>query len=318
MKIVILDAATLGNDVDLSKIKAFGETVIYDITPHEKRIERIKDAEIVISNKVIIDKEVMDNCPTLKLVCVAATGYNNVDVDYAKEKGIAVTNVAGYSTNSVAQHTFAMLFYLLHQLKYYDDYVKSSGYSKSPIFTHFDRPFWELKGKTWGIIGLGTIGREVARLAESFGCKVVYYSTSGIERPEKYPRVSLEELLETSDIVSIHAPLNERTRGLIDYSKLSLMKPTAILLNLGRGGIVIEKDLARALDEGKLYAAGLDVLEKEPINPDNPLLKVKEPHRLLITPHIAWTSKEARQQLVDEIAANIEAFLKGEKRNRII
>ncbi len=318
MKIVILDAATLGKDVDLGKIKRLGETIIYDVTPHEERIKRIKDAQIVVTNKVIIDRKVMDTCSSLKLVCVAATGYNNVDVEYARQKKIAVTNVAGYSTESVAQHTFAMLFYLLHQLRYYDEYVKSSQYSKSPLFTHFARPFWELNGKTWGIIGLGRIGRRVAQLAETFGCKVIYYSTSGVEREENYPKVSLEELMRISDIVSIHAPLNERTKGLINYKVLSLMKPTAILLNLGRGSIVVEEDLARALNEGKLFAAGLDVLEHEPINHNNPLLKVKEPHRILITPHNAWTSKEARQKLVDEIAANIEAFLKGESKNRVV
>ncbi len=318
MKIGILDALTLGKDMDLSGFNKFGEVEIYPITKPEERIERVKDKDIVITNKVVIDKEVMDNAPNLKLICVAATGTNNVDLEYAKQKGIAVTNVAGYSTDSVVQHTFAMLFYLLEHLRYYDDYVKSGEYAKSPIFTNLDKPFWEIKDKRWGIIGLGTIGRKVAEVASTFGSEIVYYSTSGVIREEKYPRVSLEELLTTSEIISIHAPLNEKTKNLITYKELSMMQPNAILLNLGRGGIVNEADLAKALDDDLILAAGLDVLEKEPIEPDNPLLKIKEPERLLITPHIAWTSCEARLKLVKEIIKNIEAFLEGKERNRVV
>ena len=318
MKIAILDAKTLGDEIDLSIFKKFGEVEIYDITPPEKRIERIKDKDIVITNKVVIDKEVIDNAPDLKLVCVAATGTNNVDLEYAKKKGIAVTNVAGYSTNSVVQHTFAMLFYLLENLKYYDEYVKSSNYSKSPIFTHIGKPFWEIAGRRWGIIGLGTIGRKVGKVAREFGCEVVYYSTSGVKREEEFVQVDLDTLLSTSDIVSIHAPLNEKTKNLITYEKIKLMKMNSILLNLGRGGIVNESDLAKALDDDLIYAAGLDVLEKEPIDSENPLLKIKNKDRLLITPHIAWTSFEARERLVNEIVRNIEAFLEGKERNRVV
>ena len=318
MRIAILDAATLGEDIDLHPIQELGELAVYPTTSRKELGARIEDAEIIVTNKVVIDEEAMSMAPKLRLICVAATGYNNIDIEAAKRRGIAVCNVAGYSTQSVVEHTFAMLFYLLRRLRYYDDYVKNGAYCQSPIFTHLDAPFWEIKGKTWGIIGLGTIGREVARVATAFGCRVIYYSTSGIERDEPYPKVSLEELLRESDIVSIHAPLNEKTRGLIGYEQLCLMKPTSILLNLGRGGIVIEGDLARALDEKIIFAAGLDVLEKEPIERDNPLLKIREKERLLITPHIAWASKEARKLLVEEIARNIEAFLKGEKRNRIV
>ena len=317
MKIVFLDTKTVGDDIDLSIFKDFGEFIAYPITKEDEVIERVKDADVIITNKVIIDKKVMDNAPNLKLICVAATGYNNIDVKYAKEKGIAITNVAGYSTESVVQHTFALLLYLLEHLRYYDDYVKSGEYAKSEIFTHLGKPFWEINGKTWGIIGLGTIGRRVGEVAESFGAKVIYSSTSGVKRKEKYPEYSLDELLKVSDIVSIHAPLNEKTKNLITYEKLKLMKPTAILLNLGRGGIVNEKDLAKALNEGLIAGAGLDVLEKEPINPDNPLLKIKNKDRLFITPHIAWTSIEARKRLINEIYENIKAFLKGEIRNRI-
>ncbi|HIE59592.1 MAG TPA: D-2-hydroxyacid dehydrogenase [Hydrogenothermaceae bacterium] len=317
MKLVILDAKTLGNDIDLSGFSQFGEVEIFQTTKPEETLERVKDKDIVITNKVIIDKNIIDNAPNLKLICVAATGVNNIDIKYAKQRGIQVRNVAGYSTESVVQHTFAMLFYLLENLRYYDDYVKSGEYAKSDIFTHLGKPFWEVRGKTWGIIGLGTIGRRVADVASSFGANIIYYSTSGVKRKEKYPRVSLEELLKTSDIVSIHAPLNEKTKGLIGYEQIKLMKPTAYLLNLGRGGIVIEEDLAKALDESLIAGAGLDVLEKEPIAEDNPLLKIKNKEKLFITPHIAWTSIEARKTLINEIIENIKAFLEGKDRNRV-
>jgi len=314
---VILDAKTLGNDIDLSGFSQFGEVEIFQTTKPEETLERVKDKDIVITNKVIIDKNIIDNAPNLKLICVAATGVNNIDIKYAKQRGIQVRNVAGYSTESVVQHTFAMLFYLLENLRYYDDYVKSGEYAKSDIFTHLGKPFWEVRGKTWGIIGLGTIGRKVADVASSFGANIIYYSTSGVKRKEKYPRVSLEELLKTSDIVSIHAPLNEKTKGLIGYEQIKLMKPTTYLLNLGRGGIVIEEDLAKALDENLIAGAGLDVLEKEPIAEDNPLLKIKNKEKLFITPHIAWTSIEARKTLINEIIENIKAFLEGKDRNRV-
>ena len=317
MKVVILDAKTLGDDIDLSIFEQFGDLEVYPTTTPAQLYERIEDADIIITNKVVIDKDVINAARNLKLICVAATGYNNVDVAYAKEKGIAVTNVAGYSTESVVQTTFGMLFYLLMHLRYYDDYVKSGRYAYSDTFTHLGRPFWEINGKRWGIIGLGTIGRRVAQIAESFGCDVIYYSTSGIEREEKYPRYPLEELLRTSDIVSIHAPLNEKTKNLITIKELGTMKDTAILLNLGRGGIVNEKDLAIALDSDLIGGAGLDVLEKEPIDPDNPLLKIKNKEKLLITPHIAWTSIEARKRLVNEIVENIRAFINGAVRNRV-
>ena len=317
MKVVILDAKTLGDDIELGIFEQFGDLEIYPTTEPSQLFERIQDADIIITNKVIIDKEAMNTARNLKLICVAATGYNNVDVVYAKEKGIAVTNVAGYSTESVVQTTFGMLFYLLMHLRYYDDYVKSGDYAMSDIFTHLGRPFWEIHGKRWGIIGLGTIGRRVAQVAESFGCDVIYYSTSGVEREEKYPRYPLDELLKTSDIVSIHAPLNERTKNLITIKELGMMKKNAILLNLGRGGILNERDLAVAIDSDLIGGAGLDVLEKEPIDPENPLLKVKNKEKLLITPHIAWTSIEARKRLVNEMVENIRAFLNGAVRNRV-
>ncbi len=308
MKIVFLDRITLGEDVSIEKFKKFGEVVVYQTTRMMDVNSHIKDADIVVTNKVIIDKKAMDNARKLKLICVAATGMNNIDLEYAKKKGIEVKNVKGYSTDSVVQHTFSMLFYLLEKLRYYDMYVKSGVWSKSGVFTCLDRPFFEIKGKRWGIIGLGTIGKEVARVARAFGSEVVYYSTSGKNDNNEYERLSLDELLKTSDIISIHAPLNENTKNLLDFEKLSLIKKGALLLNLGRGGIINEKDLSEILSEGRIFA-GLDVLEKEPIEEENPLLHISHGDNLLITPHIAWTSIEARRKLVDGIYNNIKEFL---------
>ncbi|WP_010251335.1 D-2-hydroxyacid dehydrogenase [Acetivibrio cellulolyticus] len=317
LRICFLDAKTLGSDANLSGLAEFGDISIYNTTKSEDVIDRIKDQDIVITNKVVLNESNLKPALNLKLICVAATGTNNIDLGYAKSRGIAVTNVAGYSTQSVAQHTFAMLFYLLESLKYYDEYVKSMDYSKSDVFTHLEKPFTELYGKTWGIIGLGTIGGTVACIARAFGCRVVYYSTSGMNNNGEYERVELDKLMEVSDIVSIHAPLNDRTRNLIDYRCLQSMKKSAILINLGRGGIVNENDLAKALDEDLIMGAALDVLESEPIKPSNPLLALKKREKLIITPHIAWASVEARRRLINELNLNIKAFLNNEVRNRV-
>jgi glycerate dehydrogenase len=263
---------------------------------------------VVITSKVVIDKNVLAQLHTLKLICVAATGMNNIDVAFAESKGIQVKNVSEYSTDSVAQLTFTMLLYLVTRPLYFDRYVKSGEYSRSDIFTHFGKPFWELHGKRLGIIGFGTIGRRVAKIAESFGMDVVFYSTSGQNNNINYRRFDLDTLLSTSDVVSIHAPLTDQTRGLINYEKMSLMRSCSILLNTGRGGIIVESDLARALNEGLIGAAGLDVFEQEPIRPDNPLLRIADKEKLLLTPHIGWTSVESRQKLIERIARNIEEF----------
>lgn len=316
-KICILDAKTLGEDADLSAFQEFGEVIIHETTVPEKVVERIKDCEIIITNKVVLNRSNLPYAPQVKLICVAATGTNNIDLEYARSRSITVTNVAGYSTNSVVQHTFTLLFYLLGSPAYYDSYVKSGQYAQSEIFTHLGRPFVEVCGKTWGIIGLGTIGQTVAGVARQFGCQIIYYSTSGENINTDYTRVDLAELLQMADIVSIHAPLNERTLNLLNYERLRLMKPQALLLNLGRGGIVNEADLARILDEGLLGGAALDVLEREPMDRENPLLKIKQQDKLFITPHIAWASVEARKTLVKKIAENIESFYKGIPRNTV-
>ena len=307
VKIVFLDAATVGAVDNLAEISALGEYTGYEITRPGERIERIKGHNVVITNKVVIDRDVMDACPELTLICVVATGMNNIDLDYAAKKGIAVKNVAGYSTESVTQCTFASLFYLMNAGRYYDDYVKSGHYARSAIFTHLGREFWELSGKHFGIIGMGTIGKRVAGVASAFGAKVAYTSTSGKNlNAAGYPHLPLEALLGTADIVSIHCPLNDRTRNLITESRLRLMKPTAYLMNMGRGGIVDEAALARAIDKNRIAGAALDVMTSEPIAADSPLLKVRNQEKLFITPHIAWASREARRLLITRTAENIK------------
>ncbi|WP_169976377.1 MULTISPECIES: D-2-hydroxyacid dehydrogenase [unclassified Campylobacter] len=308
MKIVCLDASTLGSDVSLDVFAKFGEFVSYDKTSKSQTIERLKGADVVITNKVIIDRDVMD-ATNLKLICISATGMNNVDLDYAKAKNIAVKNVAGYSTNSVAQHTFACLLALVNRIKFYDDYVQSGEWVKSEIFTNLDRSIGEISGKNFGIIGLGEIGRSVARIAAAFGANVSYYSTSGVNDNAEFKRQNLDELLKSCDIVSIHAPLNEKTRNLISSKELNLMKEGAVLMNFGRGGIVDESALAKAIDERNLMAC-VDVLESEPMRQNHPLLNIKNKENLIITPHVAWASKEAREKLINLIVKNIENFIK--------
>jgi lactate dehydrogenase-like 2-hydroxyacid dehydrogenase len=309
--IVFLDQKTIGKVDNLKLLSKLGKLDTYESTKPEQVAERCKGKEIVIVNKVFMTEVVMKQLPDLRLICVAATGVNNVDLNYTDNNGIEVKNVAGYSTDSVAQLTFTMLLYLVNKPYYYDTYVKSGAYSRSDSFTHHNEPFWELKGKRMGIIGLGTIGRQVARVAESFGMEVVFYSTTGRNNHISYKRFELEDLLKSSDVISIHAPLNNQTRDLITYERMKLMRPCAILLNLGRGGIVNEKDLAKALNENVIAAAGIDVMEQEPINADNPLLKLFDKEKILITPHMAWASKESRELLVEKIARNIEVYLKS-------
>ncbi|MDF1572644.1 MAG: D-2-hydroxyacid dehydrogenase [Bacteroidales bacterium] len=310
-EIVFLDVSTVGTVENIKLFKKLGKIDLFEHTEPNQVVERCMGKEIVITNKLAITADVMDQLPDLKLICIAATGMNNIDLDHATKKGIQVKNVVSYSTDSVAQVTFTMLLHLVNRPFYYDHYVKSGAYAKSKSFTHHAEPFWELRGKRMGIIGLGTIGRQVARIAEAFGMEVVFYSTTGRNNNINYKRFELDDLLKKSDVVTIHAPLNEKTRGLITYEKMKLMRPCAILLNLGRGGIVDEHDLARALNENILGGVGLDVFEKEPIQPDNPLLKLYDKEKLIITPHMAWASKEARELLLRKIAQNIESYQKG-------
>ena len=309
MKIVILDAKTLGATPNLGDISKFGELTIFESTSSDQRIERIKDADIIITNKVLIDAYVMDHCPDLKLVCISATGMNNVDLVTAEKKGLKVMNAAGYSSGSVAQHTFAMLLQLTNQISYYDQYVKSGKYTQSDIFTHYGPTIFELRNKNYGIIGMGNIGRTVASIAQSFGAHVCYYSTSGKNTGQDFPALKLEELLKTSDIISIHAPLNEKTKNLIGKDQLAMMQSHAILINVGRGGIVNEKELANAIDRRLIGGACIDVFEQEPIDEKSPLLSVQYPERLVLSPPNAWASIEARTRLVEIIMENIKTYL---------
>ena len=308
MKIVFLDAKTIGEDIDLSSFDALGEVVKYPFSTPEEARERTKDADVIVLNKVEINERSIGEAERLKLVCVTATGTNNLDKEYLAKRGIEWRNVAGYSTESVAQHTFALLFYLLEKMRYYDDYVKTEKYVGDVTFTHFANVFHEIAGMTWGIVGLGNIGRRVAEIARCFGCNVIYYSTSGKNHNDEYQRVEFDELLSKSDIVSVHAPLDENTRNLFDKSAFDQMKQSAFFINVGRGPIVVEQDLVDALNEGQIAAAGLDVLSVEPMTEQNPLRSMKDSNRLIITPHIAWASVEARTRLMKTISGQIKEF----------
>lgn len=304
-KIVFLDADTVGNDVSLEPISKLGNLVTYPYTSPADVFERIKDCEVLIVNKVVIGKEQIDAAPELKLICVAATGTNNIDIPYATTKGIPVKNAIGYSTESVVQVTFALVLTLVGQMPYFNNAVNSKQYSNGNSFTDVTKCFWELKGKKYGIIGLGNIGSRVAEIATAFGMEVVYYSTSGNPHSDKYKALSLEQLMSECDIISIHAPLNERTNNLITYDKLKLMKPTAFIINMGRGGIINEDELVKALNDNIIAGAGVDVFTKEPIPLTSPYLQISDKSKIALSPHIGWASKEARICLVGKIAENI-------------
>ena len=309
MRIVFLDASTLA-DSDLDPIASCGQLTVYPTSSPQQARERVADCDVIITNKVVVDAALLDAAPRLRLVCEAATGVNNIDLEACSERGIPVRNVAGYSTASVVQITFMHLLSLAGSAPWYDSFVKGGEYSASPIFTELSRPFVELEGKTMGIIGMGAIGQRVARTAVAFGMDVQYYSTSGTKHCTDYPAVELHTLLASSDVVSIHAPLNDATRSLIGRNELSLMKPSAFILNMGRGGIVDESALAEAVSNGTIAGAALDVFCHEPVEPDNPLLHTSHPERLRFTPHIAWGSAEARRRLVSAIANHIKELNK--------
>jgi len=305
MKIVLLDALTMG-DSDLSAFAKLGEFTSYQLTSAAQLLEHIADNEVIITNKVLIDRAIIEANPQLKLICIAATGKNNVDLIAAQEAGVAVKNVSGYSTESVAQSTIAMLLGLVQQTRYYDQYTKSKAWCNSPTFTHIDVPFSELKGKRWGIIGFGAIGQRVAEIAQVFGCELCYYSTSGKNAQQGIKQVDLTTLLSSCDIISIHAPLNAQTENLIGDEQLALLKPGAVILNLGRGGIIDEQAMAKALDLYDIYH-GTDVLATEPMLENHPYFAVQAQSRLMITPHTAWASSQAREILVNKIVENIQS-----------
>ena len=308
-KIVFLDEYSIAGR-DLTKITSQGEYIAYNNTTKDQVVERLQGADIAITNKVVIDGDIMRQLPDLKLICVAATGMNNVDLETAKELGIVVKNAVGYSTISVAETTLASALALARNIVYFDEYFHDGRYSKADRAFCYDRLTFQISGKKWGIIGLGNIGREVARLASAFGCEVRYFSTSGTKREEAYPSMELDELLQWSDIVSVHSPLNERTRGLVGRRELQLMKPTSLIINVARGGIIDEVALAEALDNGWVAAAALDVFSIEPLR-ESPLYNIKDRYRLLASPHNAWSAAEAIDRLIECVAENIRTWLEG-------
>lgn len=318
MKIVALEIKNIGEDVALNQFKEFGEFVTYTTSTKEQMSERCQGADVIIVNKLPVNEQTIGSIDTLKIVLITATGFDNLDLPYLKSRGIKVCNVKGYSTDSVAQHTFALLFYVYEKLRAYDDFVKSGDFTRHDIFTYFNEPFFELKGKVWGIVGLGEIGRSVAKIAQAFGCEVVYYSTSGRNSNNDFEQVDFDTLLEISDIISIHAPLNEKTKYLFNAEAFKKMKKTAVLINVGRGPIINERDLTDALKNDEIAAAALDVLEKEPMDPNSPFLEITDSRKLFITPHIAWATREARNRLMMEVYYNLKAIVDGsEPRNRL-
>lgn len=314
-KIVILQSASVGYDVDLSRFESLGDVVMYEDTTQDQIRERIKDAHIVITNKNILNESVLKGMHQLQLICLFATGTNNIDLEYCRQQGIKVANVKGYSTDTVAQHTIALLMHLIEKNAMYDKYVKSKEYALSGRFSYFDEVFHDVSSLTWGIVGLGDIGRKVAFIATAMGAKIQYYSTSGQNATSDYQQVDFETLLKSSDIISIHAPLNEKTKYLFNEDALRKMKDNAYLINVGRGGIIEEKALVKVLNEGHLAGVGLDVFEHEPLLENDIIYSIQDMNKVILTPHIAWGSIEARQRCVDEVYENIVAFLKGINRN---
>ena len=316
LNIVILERNSVGTDVDVSCFEKLGNVTCYPntVTAEEVR-ERTKNADIVIANKSPLREETLKDSPRVKLICEFATGFDNCDLAYCKSRGIGVANVVDYSTAMVAQHTFTLALALTQKLAHYDEYVKSGAYSAQDRFSNFDLPFSELDGMTWGIVGMGNIGKRVARIAKAFGCRVIFYSITGKSTVTEYEQVDKETLLSQSDVLSLHCPLSDLSRNFIDREALRKMKKTAVLVNVARGPVVNNPDLYDALTAGEIMAAGLDVLEKEPLELSNPLSKIKDSNKLIITPHLAWGSVEARTRCVQEAFKNAEAYLRGEKRN---
>lgn len=315
MKIVVLERNSVGPDISVDQIKALGETVMYPNTTAADVKEKVRDAEIIIANKAPLNEETLKDAADVKLICEFATGYDNVDLAYCRSRGIKVANVVNYSTDAVAQHTFALCFYVLEKLKYYDEYVKSGAYGAQERFSNFDLPFTELAGKVWGIVGMGNIGRKTAAIARAFGCRVIFYSASGSSTCTEYERVDFDSILREADFLSLHCPLSERTKGLMDIEAFKRMKKSAILINVARGPVVNDGDLYEALTKGYIAGAGLDVTGTEPMKDSNPLSTIKDSNKLIITPHLAWASTEARERCVAETCKNIKAFLEGRDRN---
>ncbi|WP_026517610.1 D-2-hydroxyacid dehydrogenase [Butyrivibrio sp. MC2021] len=318
MKIVVADTDSIGSDMDYSIYDELGEVVYYeDKVTEENAKERLKGARILMINKSQITDKLLDDAPDLELICEFATGFDNANIPACDRHGVKVANVVNYSTASVAQHTFAMLFYLMENLRHYDEFVKRGDYAAQSHFCCLDIPFEELDGKTYGIVGMGNIGRKVAQIATAYGAKVIFYASSGSSDCTDYEQVSFDELLRRSDVISLHCPLSDRTRNLFNKDAFDKMKKNAILINVARGAVVSEQDLFDALDQGKIKAAGLDVLSPEPMAKDSPLLKIQDSGKLIVTPHLAWASTEARTRCLMEVKKNAQAWMNGTPRNLV-
>ena len=314
MNITVFDIDSIGKDIDISPITSLGNARIFPSTSREELADRIKDTEIAVLNKIKLTDKVLEKAPCLKLICVAATGFDNIDTKYCREHGIAVANVPGYSTHSVAAVTVATVLDLLTHLKEYSDFVTSGGYTASGAPNKLSPAFHDLYEKTWGIIGYGNIGKKVADVARAFGCKVIYNKNTPVNDPSC---VDIDTLCKNSDIITIHCPLNENTKKLIGKEKFALMKKDVIIVNSARGGVWDEEEAAKAVLENRIGGLGCDVYTAEPFGTDHPFDKIKGLKNVCLTPHMAWASFEARTKVVYEMAENIKAFLKGEKRNRV-
>jgi len=315
MKISVLDVDTLGDDLDLSPINKLGDVTVYPLTLQEDVIERIKDADVLVLNKVKLNPENLKFAKNLKLVCITATGFDNVDIDYCKEHNIGVCNVAGYSTNSVVQLTLSMVFSLVNNLSTFDNYVKSGEYTKSGIFNHLKPVFHEMSQMTWGVVGLGNIGEKVARIAREMGCRVLATKRTP---SDEFECVDIDTLCKESDIITLHTPLNDDTFHLIDSKRLSLMKKNVVLVNVARGAVVDEEAVTNAVLNKEIAGLGVDVYSTEPMQADSPYQKLLGLDNVIFTPHMAWGAYEARQRCVNEVAENIKSFFNGERRSRIV
>ena len=315
MKIVFLDASTLGADIDLSIYERFGELTVFGSTTEDQFAQHVGDSDVIITNKLKVGRHNLPACKNVKLICVTATGFDNIDVEFCREHGIAVTNVVGYSTQNVAQLTVAMVLSLICHLKEYDRSVSDGSYTRGGVANILTPVYHEICGKTWGIVGYGNIGKQVGVVAKALGCKILVYKRTPVEGEEC---VDIDTLCRESDIISVHTPLNDGTRGLISRERIAEMKKDAILINVARGAVCDEEAIADAILEGRLGGAGIDVYSKEPFGDDHPCARIAGRDNVILTPHMAWGSYEARVRCCEEIALNIESYIKGEKRNRIV
>lgn len=315
MKIAVLDKSTLGEDIDLSPICAMGEVAEFETTSSELVAERIADAEVVIINKIRLNESNLKDAKSLKVICVAATGYDNIDTVYCKSAGIAVCNVPGYSTDSVAQVTLAMALSLVTHLKEYEGFVNSGEYTRSGVANRLEPVYHELSSLTWGVVGGGSIGMRVGEIASAFGCRVMVCRR---KQEGRFPVVDIDTLCRESDIISLHVPLSNETRNLINADRIGSMKKTAVVINTARGAVADEKALANAVKEGKIGGLGIDVYSVEPFTENHPYNEILGFENVCLTPHMAWGSFEARNRCVKKIAENIESFFKGEEKNRIV